>query len=525
MTGLAEFEKEMLALDKLDAQFRADLGLYAASLVQVADEHGRVDFLNFNLVQTLVDERLRLQMEAIGKVRAIILKARKLGISTYVAARFYRKTTLYTGQNTFILTHEDQATQTLFGIVKTIHDKMNKSFKPVATTNNANELAFNGIDSGYRVGTAKNVSGLGRSQTLQNFHGSEVGFWPHAETHLGGVMEAIPTLPRTEIILESTANGMGGMFYDIWNKAIAGQNEYMPIFLGWFLKDTNIRRGKVDFTISDEEREYQEIHRLSDEQLAWAHYKNIELGGDPGKFCWRFKQEHPATPQEAFQTSGVESFIRAEAVVRARHYKAPDQDMAAKVMGVDIARGGADRTRLLDRQGRKLGSLVNKTLHSDDLMHITGVVARTIDDFNIQMTFIDMTGIGSGVVDRLRELGYGKKITGVFFNQTPIDEGSYRNKRAEMWGELKNWIEDPAGVQIPDDDVIHAHICAPTSTYDSNSRLLLEPKEDIKKRLGFSPDSGDAAALTFADRVVRPEVSGSMFGRQKQQQPHHWTAN
>ena len=76
-----------------------------------------------------------------------------------------------------------------------------------------------------------------------------------------------------------------------------------------------------------------------------------------------------------------------------------------------------------------------------------------------------------------------------------------------MWGEMRNWIADPAGVDIPDEDSLHTQLCAPVwgkgaTRYDSNSRILLEPKEHIKERLGFSPDGGDALALTFAMPVT-----------------------
>lgn len=91
---------------------------------------------------------------------------------------------------------------------------------------NAKELYFSDIDSGYKVGTA-GTKGVGRSSTIQYFHGSEVAFWPHAETHAAGVLQAIPKEPGTEIILESTANGIGNYFHKMWREAERGESEYI----------------------------------------------------------------------------------------------------------------------------------------------------------------------------------------------------------------------------------------------------------------------------------------------------------
>lgn len=495
-------ERARLAeLQKLDALLRSNLPAYCAGLVKIRGKDGSLDFLTLNRAQLYVDELLRQQKERTGRVRAIILKARQLGISTYIAARFYQKTTMNWGQRTYILTHEDKATQNLFQMAKRIHEHMEQDYQLTATSDNANELDFGEIDSGYRIGTAKNIQGGGRSQTFQNFHGSEVAFWDRAETHFTGAMQAVPDLPHTEVILESTANGIGGVFYDQWLLAERGESQFLPIFLPWYWDEGYRRNGPHDFQWSPQETDYAETYGLDEDQVAWMHYKNIELGGTPGELCWAFRQEYPASATEAFQTSGGDTLIKPEDVIRARRFEAPNQDHCARVMGVDIARGGGDKSRLIDRQGRKAGKLVNLEVDSDDLMVIAGIVGRQIDEHDIQMTFIDGTGLGSGVFDRLRERGYGKRIRLVHFGGKPMDEEKYKNKRAEMWDLTREWLTDDGGAEIPDDDTLHRHLCAPTYKHDSNDRLLLEKKEEIKKRLGFSPDGGDALGLTFAEHV------------------------
>lgn len=516
-------QEDQNEIDELDEIFRSRADVYCAALVRIKGKDGQHTYLEFNRAQRYIDDLLARQQETTGKVRAIILKARQLGASTYIAARYYRKTTMNVGQRTYILTHEDKSTQSLFDMAKRIHDNMIPEYRPAATSNNANELDFGGIDSGYRVGTAKNVGGLGRGMTIQNFHGSEVAFWPHAEQHFAGVMEAIPNLPHTEIILESTANGVGGAFYDQWQLAERGQSEFIPIFIPWFWDDGYEMEVPPDFEPSYDELEYAEIHGLTMEQVAWMHFKNIQLGADPGKIHWQFRQEYPASAQEAFQTSGQDTLISPESVMRARKFEAPDQDHAAKVLGADVARAGGDFTRLIDRQGRKLGGIMNKVINSNDLMEIAGIIARAIDEHDFQMAFVDLTGLGAGVVDRLNEMGYGYRVRGINFSQKAMEPDRFRNKRAEMWWDLKEWLRDEGGADIPDDDTIHRHFCAPGYKWDSNSRLVLEPKEDIKERLGFSPDAGDAAALTFAEPVVK--AASKAIGGRTSWQPPDWLSS
>ena len=222
-----------------------------------------------------------------------------------------------------------------------------------------------------------------------------------------------------------------------------------------------------------------------------------------------FRQEYPATAEEAFQTSGHESLIRPELVVKARQHTAPDQTHAPLVLGIDIARGGGDRTHIIDRQGRIAGSHINRSIDSADLMEVAGMVGFEIDRLNPDHVFLDGTGIGAVVYDRLRERGY-RRMTLVNFGTRADDQRKYANKRAEMWGLMAEWFAQEAGADIVDDDVLHAQLAAPGYSFDSDSRLLLEKKEKIKSRTGYSPDSGDALALTFAG-TVRREKEQTIF--------------
>ncbi len=178
------------------------------------------------------------------------------------------------------------------------------------------------------------------------------------------------------------------------------------------------------------------------------------------------------------------------------------------MIGVDCGRGGRGKTRIYDRQGRRLGGHIDITLDTDDLMEVAGVCAQVVNelrqkDMPFRQMFIDVGGLGAGVYDRLAEMGYRDAVIPVNFGQKSLDPRKYANKRAEMWTELRDWLGDLAGVQVPDDDDLHTQLCAPiwgpaATRHNSNQQIILEPKEHIEARLGFSPDAADAAALTFA---------------------------
>lgn len=494
--------ERIASYEETDRLLRSDLRRYCSNLVMIQDKAGNIVPFQWRRAQVELHKRIERQLDARGLVRTIVLKARRLGISTYVGARFYHNATLNLGRNAFILTHEDKSTKELFDLVKLIHERMPDDYRPDTVAANENELAFGGgMNGGYRVGTAKNITGLGRGMTLQLFHGSEVGFWAHAQKHAAGIMKAVSLVPGTEMILESTANGVGGLFYDQWILAEKGLSDYIPIFLPWYIDPDNVRELPANFDPSDEEEQYQRIYKLSDEQLCWAHFENVAVGGQPGIFCPMFRQENPATAAEAFQTTGSNSFLPSEAILRARRLELQPKSYKhlPRVLGVDVARGGADQTRIVDRQGRKAGRIDEK-MHSDDLVQIAHRVATILrDNADIRRAFIDVTGVGAGVYDTLRNNGFNSRVVAVNYGSQAQEPGKYVNRRAEMWGRMKEWFLDPGGADIPDDDEWQRHIAAPGYKYDANSRLQLEKKEDIKKRVGLSPDVGDALAQTFAN--------------------------
>lgn len=465
---------------------------------------GPLVHLQMNRAQRYVRERLDQQKAETGKVRALLLKARQQGFSTYIGGRFYHLASHNEGLNVFILTHEDDATTNLFGMVERFHEHNTSPTKPVTSADNAKELIFPGLDSGYSVGTA-GAKARGRSKTVHLFHGSEVAFWPNAPTHFAGVVQAIPDLPGTEIVLESTGNGIGGEFHERWQQAEAGIGDYIAIFVPWFWSEEYRRPVPPGFRLDEEEQEYSDNHGGLDlEQMVWRRAKIAELK-DP----MLFKQEYPGTADEAFQTTGHDAFIKPEIVLRAR--QAILTGIGPLVGGGDPARFGNDRFSLAWRRGRKVEEVQSK-IKLDTVQGANWIKAE-IDTRKPKKVFVDMGGMGAGTVDILHSWGapYDKIVVGVNFGGAPrkppkLDENKKPipgplNRRAEMWDDSRDWLMDELGADIPDWDSLQADACGPGYRYNINQMLVLEDKKDMIKRGVRSPDEWDAIALTFAEPV------------------------
>jgi len=470
---------------------------YAKKCLKIRTKDGHVAPFEMNSAQTYIHERIEEQLKETGKVRAIILKGRQQGCSTYTEGRFYWKVSFRRGVRAFILTHEQYATNNLFEMATRYHDNCPELVRPATGTANAKELSFPKLDSGYQIGTA-GTKGVGRSSTIQYFHGSEVAFWPNADSHAKGVLQAVPDLPGTEIILESTANGIGNYYHLQWQQAEAGISDYIPIFVPWYWQEEYRKPLPKDFKIRPEERDLMEQFHLDEEQIAWRRAKVIELTADGVDGEIAFKQEYPFTAQEAFQVTGATSFIQPEDVLPAR--KSGAEKYGPLIIAVDPARFGEDDTAIIKRQGRV--AFGSKRYRKKDTMEVVGIVHRLIQKDKPDRVFIDVSGLGAGIVDRLHEIGYRGLVRGINGAERALEPERYANKRAEMWGLMKEWLlERP--VQIPDSDSLHSDLCAPAVKVDSKSRMLLEKKEDMKKRGLRSPDEGDALALTFAEPVIK----------------------
>ena len=210
-----------------------------------------------------------------------------------------------------------------------------------------------------------------------------------------------------------------------------------------------------------------------------------------------------------FPRAGTLQFIDSERIADAIARALEPDPTAPLVMGVDIARQGADHSVIRFRRGLDARGIPAVKFRIPDLMQVASRVMEQVNAHNPDAVFVDGTGIGWGVVDRLSQLGC-PNLTGVDFGgRADRTDGSdaavrYANKRAEMWGFMKEWCKSGC---LPDDRELAADLGAVDYGYDGSDAILLERKDDMRKRGLASPDDGDALALTFAYPVARRDVA------------------
>lgn len=311
MSGLSEKKLE------LANHLISDFPFYAEQCLKIRTKSGGIESLVLNTAQAHLNTVAERQLRDRGYVRIIGLKGRQQGFSTYVQGRIYWKTSSNKGKRAFILTHDGEATKSLFEMAERYHTNNSPLLRPELGASNTKEMEFPNLDSGYRIGTAGNKE-TGRSQTLQYLHGSEVAFWQNAARLARGLQQAVPSgsdAKGTEIWLESTSDGPNNYFHSEWQKAVGGESDFEAVFIPWFWQAEYIDKWQPEWEMDKEEDQLSIKFGLSDEQLAWRRKKirelgevdtqtglvSISLGTDA------FKREYPNTPEEAFaMPSGAE---------------------------------------------------------------------------------------------------------------------------------------------------------------------------------------------------------------------------
>jgi hypothetical protein len=508
----------IIAAGKHEIKLKRDLEYFAAQLLKIRPKAGGLEPFLFNPAQRELHRRLEEQKAKTGKVRAIVLKARQMGISTYIAARYYRNTVSTPGLRTIIIGHEKPASRNLFQLVKRFHEHMPDDQRQSVGASNAEELIFDSIDSGYLVSVATE-EGAGRSATAQALHASEVAFWKDLGGQFAALMQTVPDIDGTEIILETTANSFNE-FYKLWRKAEAGESEFIPVFLPWSIDPGYRARLPEGFKMTAEEAEIAERHKLDAEQIYWRRNKIGQLGSEE-YFC----QEYPLTPGEAFIASQFDSYIPADLILKARKTKV--EAVGQLIVGVDPAGKGADRTSLAWRRGSSVFKI--ESHRGLDTMEVAGLVAKIIREEKPDKVNIDVGGLGVGVADRLEEMGFRSVINRVNFGGKPtepaaLDEtgkpaGGPANRRAELYVNLRRALEG-GRMSLPDMDSLQGDLTSIGYKYTSDGKLLLESKEDMRRRGVPSPDEGDAVALCFSAPGGSPVAVSPWSRRAPIEYPH-----
>lgn len=308
---------------------------YIESCLKIKTKSGTVVPFRLNDAQRKLYAVAKRQQDDGKPVRLIILKARQLGFSTLTEGLIFHACATRKNVNALIVAHREDATANLFRMSKLFYDELPAPVKPMLRASNAQELVFEnpsklrserearpGLRSRIRCATAGG-RGIGRSDTLQCVHLSEYAFWPDGAdgkaSTLAGILQAVPSLPGTMVVIESTANGFED-FKERWDAAVAGENDFEPVFFAWFENPDYSMPVVPGTEWTPEERDLKATYQLTDEQLQWRRWC---IANNCGGSLDMFRQEYPTSPGEAFLHSGTGVFDNEQIVLRLERLPSP----------------------------------------------------------------------------------------------------------------------------------------------------------------------------------------------------------
>lgn len=296
---------------------------YIEQFIKIRNKEGRIVDLKLNSPQQRLYDIIKEQKRAQKPVRVIILKARQMGFSTLTESILFKDTVTKFNRRTGIITHLASATTNLFNMSKLMLDNLPPGMKPSVKKSNAQELIFDndsgtGLKSRIKCMTA-GTKGVGRSDTFDNLHLSELAFWEGDVTAtLTGLLQAVPNLPDTMIIIESTANGFE-KFKELWDQAINGESDFIPLFVAWY-ELPEYSMPYTGFKLTEEEQKLKELYNLTNDQLEWRRWciRNNCQGS-----VEQFHQEYPSSPDEAFISTGRCIFDKEAIIERLKRVPKP----------------------------------------------------------------------------------------------------------------------------------------------------------------------------------------------------------
>jgi hypothetical protein len=296
---------------------------YIESYIKIRNKEGKIVSFRLNKPQQKLYDIIKEQKQSKRPVRIIILKARQMGFSTLTESILFKETVTKFNRRTGIITHKATATANLFNMSKLMLDCLPDDIKPSVKRSNAQELIFDneegtGLKSKIKCMTAGST-GVGRSDTFDNLHLSELAFWEGDVTAtLTGLFQAVPNLPDTMIIIESTANGFE-KFKELWEQAVNGESDFIPLFVAWH-EMPEYSMPYTGFKLTAEEEQLKELYDLTNDQLEWRRWcirNNCQNDID------QFKQEYPSNPEEAFISTGSCIFDKDAIINRLRYVQKP----------------------------------------------------------------------------------------------------------------------------------------------------------------------------------------------------------
>ena len=450
----------------------------------------------------LIPNRAQLEFSRTCTNRNIVLKARQMGITTYVAARFFIQTITRPGTMTVQVAHDQESAEEIFKIVHRFWENLPSSMKRGALLRsraNVRQMVFPRLDCEYRVATAADVN-AGRGLTIHNLHCSEVARWlREPEQALASLRAAVPG--DGYVVLESTPNGAGGVFYDEWHRAT--DMGYTKHFFPWWYDDEycDTARATTVGLLTEEERELARREGLTQSQIAWRRINRAQLRGLAA-------QEYAEDPVSCFRASG-ECVFELEAIDRALAEKAPPASNHENgglaiwleprsgrqyIIGVDPAGGGTEGdyacAQVIDRQSAMQCAELHGHYSPREL------ALKLIDlgnTYNTALLVVERNNHGHGVLAHLRAAGYPR---------------IFREGNQDGW--LTSAVTRPAMIEN-----LAAVVSIKPQLFQS-TRLLAEFRTFIRHsdgRSGGASGSHDDCVIAMAIALAgREAIAGSKHG-------------
>jgi hypothetical protein len=310
-------ERELLLLrEKAKRVTLKDDKLFCGSYIKIVDKKSNEVNFSFNSIQEQIDNKIE-ELTKQGKpARIIVLKARQEGVSTYTQAKLLCNTVKNKNRNALVVAHRDDSTSAIFEKAKYMYNNLPEHIKPLQKASNAKELVFDtpsyykgtkeGLNSKIKIQTAGSDS-IGRSDTYYYVHLSEFAFYSgNPKTQLAGILQAVPNVPGTIVLIESTANGYND-FKELWEMAENGQNDFIPMFFAWHdyaeyqIECTVAEEREIMSSLNGYETNITNLYNLKASQIKWYRWK---LKNDCNNDIGLMKQENPSYPKEAFLSTG-----------------------------------------------------------------------------------------------------------------------------------------------------------------------------------------------------------------------------
>ena len=465
---MTDFEHLIWLGQQLDARpphygGRTGQELLMPSLLRIRDRAGALASLALN--------RAQIELARDRSTRKIILKARQLGITTWVAARFFLRTITHPGTLTVQVAHDQESAEEIFKIVHRFLENLPEPMRlgPLRTSRaNVRQIVFPELDSEYRVATAADPN-AGRGLTIQNLHCSEVARWPrHAAATLASLRAAVPA--NGEIVLESTPNGAAGCFYDEWQRA--AESGYSRHFFPWW-HEPAYQLDADPHPLTAEEIELAQRHGLSSRQIAYRRDLQASFRGlAPQEFCEDAASCFLASGECVFDLEVIEKRLEfaAQQYCEQRENGAlcvwyPATASRQYIIGVDPAGGGSEGdyscAQVIDRATGLQCAELRGHFPPQDLARRVAALAV---EYNHAQLIIERNDHGHGVLAHLQNM-VNQAVSG------RVEQAF----RPAFDAAKKDWASAP---EVEGQDfspaarrTINKVASAPTSLYEKNSQL------------------------------------------------------